>query len=149
MDCKCQQDGFSLGLDRKSQEIIVHSVNKIYVRDLNSSSMISSFVLFGERVLKSTVSKDVLVVGAGLGLYLIKGSYRDSYKDNGVTIELPPQLKEASLPGLHLRVGQRFGAFSHSAFVNLIPGQVPVTFGVQLGLGLNIFGKQQTTSNEI
>ena len=139
----------SLGLDRKSQEIIIHSVNKIYVRDLNSSSMISSFVLFGERVLKSTVSKDVLVVGAGLGLYLIKGSYRDSYKDNGVTIELPPQLKQASLPGLHLRVGQRFGAFSHSAFVNLIPGQVPVTFGVQLGLGLNIFGKQQTTSNEI
>ncbi|NUN99799.1 MAG: hypothetical protein HUU01_04195 [Saprospiraceae bacterium] len=134
---------FALGLDRKSEEIYIHSGNKIFLRDLNAGSQLVSYVLFGEQVLKSTVSKDILVVGAGLGLYRIEESYQNSYKDNGVTIELPPQLKQASLPGLHLRVGQRFGAFSHSAFVNLIPGQVPVTLGVQLGLGLNIFGKQQ------
>jgi len=99
--------------------------------------------LFGEYVLKSTVSKDALVIGAGLGLYSIDGSGNNSYKDNGVTVELPTLLKSATLPGLYLRVGQPFGAFSHSAFMNLIPGQVPVTFGIPLGFGLNVFGKKQ------
>jgi len=135
--------GGSLGIDRNSQEVYFNSEGEAHVRSLNSGSQVSSFIIFGEQVLKSTVTKDILVVGAGLGLYTIEKTGKNSYKDNGVTIELPPQLKQANLPGLHLRVGQRFGAFSHSAFVNLIPGQVPVTFGVQLGLGLNIFGKKQ------
>ncbi|MFM9950586.1 MAG: hypothetical protein ACKV1O_21795 [Saprospiraceae bacterium] len=132
----------AMGIDHKSQEIYFYGLNQAYSRNVNSSGRIGSYVLFGEYVLKSTVSKDILLVGAGLGLFKIQGPHSNSYKDNGVTIELPPQLKQANLLGLHLRVGQRFGAFSHSAFVNLIPGQVPVTFGVQLGLGLNIFGKQ-------
>jgi len=131
-----------LGIDRNSQEIEIYAANKLLVRESNTASSMSSFILFGERVLKRTISKEVLVVGAGLGFYKIQQSVRLSYVDNGVRVEFPPQVKAARLPGLHLRVGQRFGAFTHSAFMDIMPGQMPVSFGIQLGLGLNIFGRK-------
>lgn len=132
----------ALGIDRNSQEIEGYAANKVLVRESNTAGSMSSFILFGERVLKRTISKEVLVVGAGVGFYKIPGSARGFYVGNGVTVEFPPQVKAARLPGLHLRVGQRFGAFTHSAFMDIMPGQMPVSFGIQLGLGLNIFGRK-------
>jgi len=133
-----------LGIDSKSFGYYYNSAGVVYTRRINTRELISSYSLFAEYVLKSDLTKDVLSVAAGVGLYKIRGTRSNSYKDNGVTIELPPLVESANLPGLYLRVGQRFGAFSHSAFVNIMPGQVPVTFGIQAGLGLNVFGKKGT-----
>ncbi len=133
-----------LGIDSKSLEYYFNSDGVVYSRSVNTGERISSHLLIAEYIVKSTHNKDVLILGGGLGVYTIEGTGLNSYKDNGITIELPPLLKDATVPGIYLRVGQRFGAFSHSAFVNVMPGQVPVTFGIQAGLGLNIFGKKRT-----
>jgi len=133
-----------LGYDDKSLEYYFTTPGSAYTRSINASNRITSYLLITEYIPKTTHRNDLLILGAGLWVYKIEGTNLNSYVDNGVRIELPPLLKDATVPGLYLRVGQRFGAFSHSAFVNLMPGQVPVTFGIQAGLGLNIFGKKQT-----
>ncbi|NUO01772.1 MAG: hypothetical protein HUU01_14295 [Saprospiraceae bacterium] len=132
-----------LGEDDKSLEYYFTTPRGAYTRSINTSNRITSNLLIIEYIPKTTHRKDLLIVGAGLGVYKIERTNLNSYVDNGVRIELPALLKDATVPGLYLRVGQRFGAFSHSAFVNVMPGQVPVTFGIQAGLGLNVFGKKR------
>ncbi len=136
------------GPDSKSQELYGASNHGIYSRSVNAGKHMSAYILFGEWVLKRNVSKDLLTVGAGVGLYAIRGSGGDSYRDNGVRIILPAQINPATHPGLHLRVGQRFGAFTHGVFVHVMPGQIPVTMGMTAGLGLNIFGKAKVIPAE-
>ena len=135
---KYESKGGGIGIDKNTFEIVKNEeIDDLVVRTTNVLKEVSSIKLYYDQI--SNVSKNIdFYYGGGIGLYGIEktGEYRRVI--NSTEIYYPPVIEKGTNFGLMLKTGVRTGIFSNSIEMNIPMGSIPVYFGINTGIGINI-----------